>query len=158
MSFEALSPVIFESVSNVTATNSVEIGTRVTTGGRTYCYVYNGGNSQISVGRGATLSATSGYTVTVSSITMVDAFVGVCYHATIPTGQYGWLVTRGNTKVAAVANTAIAAADVLGVGVDGGFAPMVPAGTATTQGFIHGKATVATASAGIGEAFVHCLF
>jgi hypothetical protein len=158
MAYQGIAPVIFESVSHVTATNSVELGTEVTVDGRRYRYVYNAGNSQISVGRGATVSGTSGYSVTVSSTTMLDVFVGACYHATIPTGYYGWLLTKGAGKVAAPASTGLASGDILFPGGDGCFSPNAPGGTSTTQGLCHGKVTVSTASAGVGEAYVSTLY
>jgi hypothetical protein len=155
MSYESLAPVIFESVSNVTATNSVELGTRVTTGGRTYCYVYNGGGSQISVGEGCTVTGTSGYTVTVSSVTMVDMFAGFCYNATITTGSYGWVVVRGHTKVKTPAGSICTQGDLLIAGGDGRVGVNTWTVTTTTAPLIVGKCVLATASAGIGEAFVY---
>ena len=157
MAHQGIAPIIFESVSQTTATNSVDLGTEVTVDGRKYTYVYNAGNSQISVGYGATVSGTSGYSVTVSSTTNLDALVGVCYHATIATGYYGWLLTRGAGKVKAPASTALVAGDILFAGGDGVHSPNAPGGTSPTQGLCHGKVTVATASAGIGEAFVRTL-
>lgn len=158
MAFQGLAPVLFESVSNVTATNSVELGTRAVVDGRSYCYVYNGGNSEIGVGRGVIATGTSGYTVTVSSVTGVDAFVGVCYHATIATGYYGWVVSRGHTKIKMHANSVCTAGDLLSAGADGAFAAAALAGTSIVAPYVCGKAAIATASAGVGEAFVNCLY
>lgn len=155
MAFNSLSPVIFESVSTVTATNSVELGTRLYVGGRNYCYVYNGGNSQISVGEGCTVTATSGYTVTVSTVTMVDAPAGFCYHATLTTGTYGWVVTRGHTKIKTPADSICSAGLLIAMGGDGRVTPHTWTVTTTTSPLIIGKTVAATGSAGIGEAFVY---
>jgi hypothetical protein len=143
-------PVVFESVSAVTATNSVELGTKIHYEGKDYCYVYNAGNSQAIPGHGVTVSGVSGYSVTVSSTTMVDVFVGVVHHTTLTTGTYGWVVTKGYAKVKAPTNQAIAAGDVLCAGVDGTWA--------TAASGVQAKAVAATGSAGVGEAYVSLLF
>lgn len=158
MAFHSENPVSFESVSNVTSTNSVDLGTRATYAGRQYCYVYNAGNSQISVGQGAIMTASSGYSVTVSSVTGLDIFVGVCHHATIATAQYGWLVTHGHTKIKTPAGSICTNGDLLFAGGDGVFSPNPLTGTASAGIYIMGKCVAATASAGIGEGFVNCLF
>lgn len=148
------SPIVFESLSNVTNTNSVDLGTRIDYAGRLYVYVYNGGNSVAAPGQGVTVTGTSGFTVTVSSVTMADMFVGCVYHTTISTAQYGWVVARGNCKIKAPANSSIAAADVLCAGNDGVWAPA----PVTISASIQAKATIATASAGVGEGYVNCLY
>lgn len=89
----------FAPVSNVSTTADAELGSRRMENGNEYIYVYNTGNSDISVGRGAIVTATSGYSVVVSSTSMVDQFLGVCRHNTITTGAYGWLLTRGFANI-----------------------------------------------------------
>ena len=87
-----------ESVSNVTATNSVQPGARRSLGGIQYVYVYNGGGEDINPTYGATLGetvGTSGYTVTVSSTTSISPLAGVVKHATLTTDTYGWLLVNG---------------------------------------------------------------
>lgn len=158
MAFQSADPVVFESVSNVTATNSVDLGTRATVDGRQYCYVYNAGNSQISIGQGAIMTASSGYSVTVSSTTGLDVFVGVCYHSTLTTGTYGWLVTHGHTKIKTPAGSICTNGDLLFAGGDGVFGVNPLTGTASAGIYIMGKCVAATASAGIGEGFVNCLY
>lgn len=107
-------PAEQESVSNVTATNSVDIGTVRFFNGEEYVYVYNAGADQISKGQVAVLSLNSGFSVTASSTTGYDIAFGVCKHSTITTGAYGWLITRGFTTVTnGMASTALAAADPL---------------------------------------------
>lgn len=125
MSVYGIAPVRFGSVSMVTATlgaNDPEVGTVVEEGDEKYIFVYNAGNSQISVGNGATMSGVTGYSVTVSSVTAADLFVGVCKHATLTTGTYGWLLTRGFSQVQLGANDSCTTGGVLTVGVDGTFA------------------------------------
>lgn len=156
MAFYGASPIIFDGsgVSNVTATNSVELGTRVVYAGAEYVYVYNAGNSQISKGQGAVLSGVSGYSVTVSSVSP-DAFLGVCKHSTLTTGTYGWLLTRGYGYLAAPANTGLAAGSMAAAGSDGVF---TPATFGTGFGaLISARVVVATASAGVAEGFIKCL-
>ena len=109
MSFEGLAPIRFESVSAVTATNTVDLGTRAVDGGNEYVYVYNAGNSQISKGFAAVLSATTGYSVTVSSTTQVDIALGMVKNATLTTGTYGWLMIKGFATFCAGANDSFAA-------------------------------------------------
>lgn len=137
MSLDSISPVLFESVSNVTATNSVELGTRARSGDIEYVYVYNGGAQQISKGEGGYLSPTnlsSAMTVAVSNAASQsggERFVGVAHNATITTGAYGWLATRGPVYVALDASeVSMNAGDILVPGVDGGF--VVRAGTSAT--------------------------
>lgn len=142
-------PVFFESVSAVTATNSVQLGTRLLYDGNKYVYVYNAGTTQISVGEGATVSAVSGYSVTVSSITLADILMGVCKHVTLTTGTYGWLVCEGFAPAKAVPDTGLVAGGMLSLGADGRFAPALSTMTAN----VFGKCMIATISGGIGEAY-----
>lgn len=148
MAFQSVGPVCFESVSAVTASPSVEVGTIRIEGDEKYVYVYNAGTSQLSVGRGATVSGVSGYSVTVSSISG-DMLVGFCKHATLTTGTYGWLVTRGfvDSVTNAMASTALVAGDVIQAGADGGIAKGV-------TGPNVGKMMTATGSAGVAHAFI----
>lgn len=114
-------PVEMESVSAVTATNSVDLGTVRVTGGAEYVYVYNAGADVIGLGQIAVLSCNSGYSVTASSITGFDLPIGVCANATIATGSYGWLMTRGFTRVQnGMASTVLALRDVIAPAALGG--------------------------------------
>lgn len=107
-------PVEMESVSNVTATNSVDLGTVRVVGGEEYVYVYNAGLDVIGQGQLAVLSCNSGYSVTASAITAFDLPMGFVKHTTITTGAYGWLLTRGFTKVQnGMVSTALALRDVI---------------------------------------------
>lgn len=100
-------------ISNVTAANSVNPGETWFYKGEEYVYVYNASNSQISVGQYATLSGASGYSVTASSITQYDFPIGVVKHATLTTGTYGWLLTKGWTSLNMGANNSATTSDLL---------------------------------------------
>lgn len=118
-------PIRFSSISMVTATlgtNDPQVGERTREDDEEYVFVYNTGNSQISVGRAAVLSGVTGYSVTVSSVTAVDFAVGVCKHATLTTATYGWLVTKGFTQVQLGADDSATTGSVLRLALDGGFA------------------------------------
>lgn len=147
-------PIRFNSVSMVTATlgaNDGELGDLAEVGEEKYILVYNAGNSQISVGHCAVASAVTGYSVTVSSTTMLDVPVGVVKHATLTTGTYGWLLTRGFGPAASVANSGIAAGQLLCAGGDGKLA--VKSISTDAPAPVIGKCVVATASGGVADAF-----
>ena len=144
-------PAYAESVSNVTLTPSVALGSVRMEAGNQYLYVYNDGGASINVGRGVIISANTGYSVTVSSLTNVGGFLGVCQHNTIMTASYGWIVTRGFCKVLAAA-TAITSGAPLFVGVDGTFTESSGALTQMAQGYC----VTATAAGGIGYGYVRC--
>lgn len=155
MAHYGIAPVIFESVSNVTATNSVDLGTRVRVGAREFVYVYNGSDTQISIGEGAIMqTGTSGFTVCVSSVTNVDYFAGVVYHTTMTTNTYGWLLVRGACKYKMVANSVATASDLLCAGANGRFTAANLTGTSIVGFPVQAKASIATASAGIGEGYI----
>lgn len=152
--YNNVGPIRFGGVSQVTATlgaNDPEVGTRCWEGDEEYLFVYNAGNSQISPGYGATVSAVTGYSVTVSSITQIDAFVGVCKHTTLTTGTYGWLLTRGFGTAKMPANSGCAAGQLLTVGADGVFS--VKSISTDAPGAVYGKVMEATGSAGVATAF-----
>ena len=149
-------PVSFAGVSQVTATlgtNDPEPGYRQTVGDEDYIFVYNAGNSQISPSYGAIVSAVSGYSVTVSSTTSVDFLIGVCKHATLTTGTYGWLVTRGFTQIEFGANNSCAAGGLVQLGADGAFGNnLISTGNV---GNVVGKAMEAAASGASATAFIN---
>ena len=114
-------PVETESVSNVTSTNSVDVGTVRYYNGEEYVYVYNNGAQSALVGNIMVLSFNSGYSLTASSTTGYDIAMGVVKHAAIGTGQFGWIITRGFTKVVnAMQSTAMTAGDPLVPAAGGG--------------------------------------
>jgi hypothetical protein len=156
MTHYANRPVLFAGKSMVTASlgvNDPEPGYRLTDGDEDYVFVYNAGNSQISPTYGAIMSAVSGYSVTVSSVTSVDFLVGVCKHATLTTGTYGYLCTRGFVQVEMGANNSIAVGGMLQLGTDGTFADR--ASGIANIGNVPGKVMEAIASAGSGTAWIN---
>ena len=109
-----------ESVSAVTATPSVSLGSRQAEGGREYIYAYNGG-SAANKGAPVIITATTGYTFVVTFATGIDVpglIFGVVHNATCASGSYCWVATRGMVGAYIVA-TAIVAADKLAI-LDGG--------------------------------------
>ena len=143
---------INEGVSAVTATPSVEVGMERIVGQEKYIYVYNVGSSTIGVSYGAVVSAVSGYSVTVSSTTSVDFLIGVCKHTAIPTGSYGWLMTRGFSQIEMGTDNSGAVGNVIELGTDGAFASV--SNTTGNKGPTVGKLMEAIASAGSGTAFI----
>lgn len=141
----------FESVSAVTATPSVEVGMRRTVGDETYVYCYNAGNSQIPPSYGVTLSAVTGYSVTISTTTSVDFFVGVVKHTTLTTGTYGWIMTRGFCAVEMEADNSCTAGQILTVAADGEFA--LKSNSTGYPAPAVAKAMEAMASGASGQAF-----
>lgn len=100
MSNYGLQQLIEESVSAVTNTNSVALGTERWVNGNKYRYIYNKSSSQAVPGKamvyiGANASASSGYSLTVSSVGGDYDLGGVVEHATITTGAYGWICVNG---------------------------------------------------------------
>lgn len=148
----------FGSVSMVTATlgvNDPELGSRVIDSGKEYCFIYNAGNSQISVGQGCVLNtAATSYSMTVTSVVQTDTLFGVCHNATITTGTYGWVVTKGICAVMASAAVTIAPTEALILGANGYFTNIITsAAQATPYAKVVGKCIQTSASAstiGIG--------
>ncbi len=143
-----------ESVSAVTATNTVELGTIREQGGDRYVYVYNAGNSQANPGLLLTITALTGYSVTISTTTSISPVFGVVKHATMTTGTYGWMLTKGQAPLRAEASTGLAVADPLVAGTDG-----VNARKTGATGYFfaeHAVVTQATASACLAFGWVNC--
>jgi hypothetical protein len=156
MTVSSAAPLFFGSVSAVTATrgsHDPEVGTVRREGDEDYIYVYNTGNSQITVGKGAVCSAVTGYSVTVSSLTHTDFPIGVCKHATLTTGTYGWLLTKGFSGFSSI--NAAAAGEGLTLGVDGAWEAKLLS-TAYSQVVaptVYGKVMVAATSGSTGDAY-----
>lgn len=136
--------------------NDPEIGTRVTADGREYVFVYNAGGEQIGPGYAAVPnSAATGMSVTVTATTSADCVIGVCRNATLTTGTYGWLVTRGVTPIQMGATSGtVAALGLVEVGANGVFVP-----TSLTTGNkapAIGKALAEIVSSASGNAYVSC--
>jgi hypothetical protein len=157
MTVYSQSPIAFGTVSMVTATlgtNDPEVGTTRREGDEDYVFVYNTGSSTVGVSYGAVVSGVSGYSVTVSSTTSVDLLVGVCKHAAIPTGSYGWLLTKGFCQVEMEADNSAAAGQLLALAADGEFALKSNSTGYPTPAV--GKTMEAIASGASGTAFIKC--
>jgi len=130
MTMNFFGPVAYdEQISAVTGNPSNEIGARRYHKGEEYVYCYNAGGSQISPTYGVKLiTAASAYSVAVTSISDVaNPFVGVVKHATLTTGTYGWVMTKGFSLLEAHANSTITGNYMaLALGVDGTFHQSVP--------------------------------
>jgi len=161
MGFNSAGPVAFSGgPSNVTSALNLgrdpEVGQRAWFDGREYVFVYNDGGEQIDPGFGAVLqSGVSGYSVTVSAVTSADLVVGVCRNATLTTGTYGWLVSRGITPVEMNASSGtVAAGDLLEVGANGDFQKV--SNTTGNLAPAIGKALEAIVSSASGSAYICC--
>ncbi len=124
MSLASISPILFESVSQVTATNSVQLGTRVKdSNGYEYVYCYNDGGVQISPGFGCIVkTGTSGFSATITSVkASAQDFIGVVKHSTATTATYFWAMTKGYANVEAPADSTITGAAFLVLDANGTF-------------------------------------
>jgi hypothetical protein len=149
-----------ESVSAVTATPSVPLGTRRMENGNEYVYVYNIGVTAV-VGRGMICSLNSGYSVTVSAALGNLAF-GVVQNASLTTEAYGWLLTRGFGKVqmgdTATGNTTATTGQGFYIGANGAFEPLTTGATGSTWAYANAGFTVATINTGVsGSAYFKCI-
>jgi len=128
-----------ESVSAVTATPSVDVGTIRFHGGLEYRYMYNGGAVGYKGAPCFVTAATAGNTfvttyATISLMTTAAGtgfgFVGTLHNATCAAASYAWVATRGMVN-ARPCSSAIAAGDVV-MAMDGGNAVASRTGITTT--------------------------
>ncbi len=142
--------------SHVCATAKAGLGDRITWKGDDYVYVYNAGNSQISPGYGAVLSAVSGYSVTVSSVTEINECACIVKNATATTGDYFWGLTRGFVAVEANTTDSLAVGDRIVMGTNGVHSASTTATALVANQRIHGYMLDGTATAGSALAHVKC--
>ena len=120
-----LSQLFEESVSAVTLTNSIALGTRRHSNGCDWLYVYNGNTQEYRPGRAVRLaSGSTGYTVDVAaaaqSTVTVNIGLGVVVNATVASSAYFWLLTRGFAQVETLpATSALVAGEQLGITTSG---------------------------------------
>jgi len=90
-------PAFEESVSAITLTPSVDLGSRRVWKGEEYVYAYNAGGSSIIAEYGVkVVTGASGYSVAGTLPTDTGGlFCGLIKHATMVTAAYGWVMTRG---------------------------------------------------------------
>lgn len=143
-------PIRFESVSNVTATPSVQLGAVIFADGEHYEYVY--AVKELPVGYGAVYSGTSGHSCVATGAVSGEHCAGWVKHATISSGSYGWLLKKGVVDAKnARASTAPVINQIAYLGSDGGFVTDTPVVTsAIDHGHIVGKILSAGASGGTG--------
>jgi hypothetical protein len=156
MGFNSVGPVCFESVSAVTATPTVELGTVRWESGEVFEYVY--ASTTVPVGYGGAYTGTSGHTVVATGIVSGEYAAGFCKHATIAGGTYGWLLKKGVLDVKnGRAGTATVINDLLYMGADGAVVTDVKVVTsAIDHGHIVGKVLSAGASGGTGASLTLC--
>ena len=129
--------VNFSPISNVTATpgSSDKLGERTFHNSVEYVYVYS--SDAASVGHAVCMTGTTGYTVSVGTVTQFDIPVGWVQHATLTTGTYGWVATKGviNMQMSAAVSVAIGGLVVAGAnGFMVGTNNYASAATATVPG------------------------
>lgn len=147
-----LQQIFEESVSAVTATNSVTLGTERWEGGRKYRYVYNKSTSTAAAKYGVVYSSASGFSVTVSSL-KGEFCAGVVYNADIPPTNYGWICVNGFCPVTSSGNSAIVQGHPIILDASGAFT-IASGGTAGT-GHVVGGATGTTDTAATFMAFIN---
>ncbi len=136
--------------------NDPKVGDVCHVGSDRYRFIYNGGAHTASVGHAMvnSITAGSGYSLTVSSTTSIDFAVGVVKNAAISAAAYGWILQEGFVNVQMSADSSAAVGNLLTLGTDGKW---VHKSCAT--GFLapaQGKALSAIASAGSGLAYIFC--
>ncbi len=165
LNFEGISPVLTESVSSVTLTNSVDLGTVRTFHGEEYVYVYNDTSGTVGIGQGVVMSGYTGMSVTVSSTTFFNVCIGVVKHATLTTASYGWVLTRGFTNLLVDPNASCTVGAPMALVGSGCWRSTVYTNTATTAFsqvtsefgiFPQAVCVQATASGGTAYGFVRC--
>lgn len=156
MSYNSGLPTKFVSVSHVTASISgknPKIGeVAYDSSGNKYVYVYNACNSQILPTYGViVVSGASGhYSVSLTSVAETDICVGVVKHATIPTANYGYVLTKGIATIEAAATSGtIAALGLVTLAGDGAFGPVSGTGAPSV-----GKASAGIVSGASGSAYI----
>ena len=160
MSLETIAPLMFGTKSLVTTslgTKDGELGmVHTDADGRTYRLVYNDGGASVPVGCGVVVNAgATSYSCTVSAATSADLVVGICRHATITTGAYGWVVTHGITSVQMGATSGtVTTGGLIEVAANGYFVPV--SNTTGNKAPAVGKALNTIASSGTGDAYVRC--
>lgn len=150
--FQGISPIAFESVSNVTATPSVEIGARRVFNGEEYVYFCNAMASAATQGIAMTISGLSGYSLTRSSLAGADIAVCFVKHADVPAASYAWGLTRG--LVQAHFSSTMTTGVLVSIGLDG-IVQTYTTATSFDPGIL-GKVISAATANGQGLCFVRC--
>ena len=112
-----------ESVSQVTDTGTVDLGTRRTEGGVEYVYCYNAGTASSLAGTAMRIqSSCSGYSVDNATTTAVGQPFCVVRNTAVSAAQYFWGAVRGHVPLRGSITTIVPGAPVnlLGSGLFGG--------------------------------------
>ena len=154
--------VVFdESVSAVTATPSVELGSRRVWKGEEYVYCYNAGGAAISTSLAlgvVIVTAATGYSVAATSLADVhNPCVGVVKHTAIPAASYGWVMVKGFANVSLVSNVT-ADYQALALGVAGKFIEPAVTNVGGTHAVCAYGFNINTAAAGSAYAFIKTAF
>lgn len=124
-----------EPVSTITATPSVGLGAKAIDNGNEYVYVYNKSTSTAKVGYGVCLSASSGYSVTVSGATG-DPVFAVIQNEDLEPLNYGWALKdgfgKGEITDSAVSNHTSTTGSKLFKIADAGFGAVTTGATGST--------------------------
>jgi len=158
MSYNAGLPIKFYGVSHVTASLSSkhpQLGAETfDSDGNKYVWAYNDCNSEIGKGFGCVLQSgvSTAYSMTLSAATSADFVVGVVKHTSIPTGNYGWLLTRGG-GVAEMGATSgsVASRGLIEIGANGVWVPV--SNTTGNKAAAVGQALAAIVSSASGSAY-----
>jgi len=149
--------VFEESVSAVTLTNSIALGTRRIENGKEYVYCYNMATSTAQIGYGVVQSAASNFSVTVSSVIGEKAF-GVVQSNDLQPITYGWIQVRGVAKVL-VGGTTVTGSAGRGVYLiaNGVVEPVQTGATGLTWAAARfGSLLQEIATGGSGSAYINC--
>jgi hypothetical protein len=151
--YYGVDPISMESVSAVTATNSVDLGTRRIHGGEEYVYFYNNTGSSVTAGMAMTVSGLSGYSLTRS--TTAESDVAICFvkHAAVPAANYAWGLVRG--IVQAQFTSTMATGVPIQIGTDGAVMTYTTA-AASFPGAILGKVLSSATATSFGMCYVKC--
>ena len=149
-----------ESVSNVTSTNSVALGTRRVEGGKEYVYVYNKSTSTALIGQGVCQSVSTGFSVTVSGAVGTPVF-GVVQNNDLNPAKYAWVLVKGvgsaECEDSAVSNHTAATGTGLFKAADGGFGGITTGATGSTWAHaIAGTALESISTGASGDAYFNC--
>ena len=147
-----------ESVSTVTATNSVTLGTRRVESGVEYVYVYNAGTTA-AVGYGMIQSLMSGFSVVVSSVSGDPCF-GVVANTDLEATSYGWIAVRGPVHIDMAGMNHCTAATGMGIllQTNGSFYTVTTGATGSTWAQNKCGYTLTTINtASTGAAYITCV-
>lgn len=159
MAFNSNIPV-FLPVSGSTATlgaNDPVLGTKISYEGEDYVLAQNKSTAQVLPGNVVVLSASTGFSFVLTSVTNAGAAFGAVKHATIAAGSYGWVLVRGFADlINGMAGTAPANGDIIELAADGKFCKANSILATGSAGLPFGIVMSAGASGGTGASKSYC--